>query len=360
MRWALLVATLLSACDASRVAAGESEGPTYRATVDVSTSARHDVLRTLTLGAVAEADQSVRMNPMQPGRVSVIDVALGQAVKKGQLLARMDDTIQRLQLEQASQGVALALLQLEDATRELERGKALAASDALTGQALDRMDGAAKMARAQLAQGRASVALLQEQLDEGALRAPFDGVVIGIGGRPGEHYAPGASLAGPTSLVAVASLDPIRMDLFVPERDLPKVRLGMTAVVTSDIYPGQTFAGHVTAVNAAAEPGSRTFRVRVLVDNPDERLKPGLFLRAGLVLEELKDTVALPSDAILLDGDEARVVAVSDDKARHQPVEVLLRGDAFWAVQGVDEGTTVAVKGHRSLPDGAPVVAVPQ
>jgi membrane fusion protein (multidrug efflux system) len=355
-RAALVV--LLAACTTAEPTA-EVEASSYRATVRTQVLARGEVRQTLTLGGVAEAEQSAHLLPSAPGKVDQILVTFGQPVTKGQVLARMDTTLQRLQLDQAEHGVALAELQLTSAARELERMRPLASTQALTEQALERLQLGVDMARAQLAQGTASVELLREQLRQTVLTAPFDGVVTGVAAEPGDYVSMMGGLGGPPSLIAVAALDPIRLDVQLPERNLPQAREGMPVVVTSDIFPDQPFSGTLAALNAAAEPGTRTFRARVTVANPDGTLKPGLFLRAALVLDTREDVAWLPPDAITLEGETARVHLVDGEVVRHQPVTVGLRGEDRWEVIGLAEGALVAIEGHHGLPDGAPVRVEP-
>jgi len=357
----LLSVFLLSGCggqEADSAAAPEAAG--YSSPVRVSDATRQDVQRTLQLGAPAEAWQSARLAPSSPGRVERVAVGLGEEVEEGQLLVSMDRRLLELQRQQAERSMDLARLQRTDAERELARARELAGSGALTPQNLEKAELGADMARAQEAQAEAALSLLGEQLRRTRITAPFDGAVTGIFVEPGELYSGMAGLGGAPAVVSVASLDPIRLDILVPERDLPQVSVGMDVHLLADAYPDTRFSGSVVALNAAAEPGSRSFRARVQVPNPDGVLRPGMFLRAQLLLAQAPGVLAVRSEAILEGDDGASVFVVREGVASRRSVELGLAGDdAIEVRSGLTESESVVVEGAFGLPDGARVRVLP-
>jgi RND family efflux transporter MFP subunit len=343
--------------DATAAAGSTGEQALGAANVRTSPAVRGEVLRTLELGGVAEAWEQARLAPTVPGRISRIAVELGQAVQKGDLLAEMDTSTLRLQLEQARRALELARLQGQDARNEAERARTLVASGAITAQQAEKAELGVALAEAQLAQGEAQLAVLDEQVRQGTLLAPFDGTVTGVFAREGEFFSTMASLSGPPALVSLAALDAIRLDLQVPDRDIVRFAPGVAVELSSDALPGWTGAGEVTHVAAAAEPGTRVFRVRVRIPNTDGQLRPGLFLRGKALVERRDGVVAIPPDAVIEGGNggESAVMLVSEQRARRVPVKVGLRGDHAWEVEGVEPGAELVVEGQFGLPDGAAV-----
>lgn len=326
------------------------------APVRAATASRQSLVRTVELGGVVAASRSARLVPLGQGVVSALPVKLGDRVKRGQLLAELDVSTLRLQVDQAEKAGRLAHLQLDDARREAERAERLAAEGALAQAQLDKARAGLAMAEAQTAQADASVAVLRDQIGRARLTAPFDGTVTMVALEQGEFFSPTPSMSGPPALVAIDDLDNLQLDLHIADVDLPRVHEGMEAVVRSEVYPERTWAGTVQTVGASAEPGTRTFLVRVRIANDDGALRPGLFLTAALVLERADDAIVVPASAVLGDGDQRWAMVLDGDVARRRAVRVGMRGDAGWQVEdGLTDGETVVTEGHFGLPDGSAV-----
>jgi membrane fusion protein (multidrug efflux system) len=353
----VLLATLLAACPPAEDGAA---APTTTLSVDlapvrVAAVQREALRRTLELGGVASAWRSARLVPTGQGVVTQLPVTLGQRVKKGDLLAALDTSSTRLQAEQARKATRLAELQLADARRQAARAEDLAAQGALPEADLERARAGLELAQAQLDQASASVAVVEDALGKARLTAPFAGTVTLVALEVGEFFAPMAGLGGPPALVAIDALDPVKLDVFVPDVDLGRMAEGMKVEVTSDALPGQTFEGEVAMIGAAAEPGTRTFRVRIRVPNEDRKLRPGFFLTGRLVLEEKADVVTVPVLAVTDADSDPWVMVVQADVAQRVKVQLGLHGDAGWEVTGVEPGAQVITEGHFGLPDGSRV-----
>jgi len=325
------------------------------APVRVATAATSSVVRTLELGGVASAWRSARLAPTAQGVVTKLPVELGQVVKKGTILAELDTSTLRLQIDQARKTADLAQLQLDDAQRQSARADALAAESAMTQQQLDQATLGLQLAQAQHAQATAQLAVITDQLDKARLKAPFAGTVTHIGLEQGEFFSAMGGLGGPPALVGLDALDTIKLDVRVPDVDLALVREGMDVLVTTDALPGRTWPGTVALVNAAAEPGTRSFLLRIRLDNEDHSLRPGLFLTARLILESREDVLAVPEDAVTNPESEPWVMILEGSKARRKPVTLGLKGDGGWEVEGIAAGDQVVVEGHFGLPDGSAV-----
>ncbi len=360
---------LLALLAASLLGCGSETSPTpeanaaialeaYAVPVRVSSAELGSLTRSLRLGGTAQASRSARLAPTGQGPIASLPVRLGQDVQRGELLAALDTSTLRLRLGQAAKSADLARLQLADADAEVVRARRLAEAQAIPTQTLDQAESAHRLARAQLDQAEASLAVLDDQVGKARLVAPFAGTVTAVGLEEGEFFSGMAGLAGPPMLVEVKALNPIRLDVHVPDVDLARLSVGMDAVVTTSAMPDREWAGKVELINAAADPGARTFLVRLVIPNADRSLRPGLFLEARLVLERLDEVVLVPNKAVTTAEAGAYVMVVEGDRAKRVAVTPGVRGDQGRQVQGLDPGATVVVEGHFGLPDGNPVKVV--
>jgi len=339
--------------DASTEAAAPDANSLSAVPVRDVTAERGELHRTLSLGGVAESWRSARLAPPSQGVVRSIPVTLGQKVERGQTLAELDSDTLRLQAEAGQRAVDLAELQLSEATRAHDRAARLHAEGAIADAAFEQATLARDLGAAQAAQARASVAVVREQLSSARLVAPFDGIVTGIHLEEGEFFSAMAAMGGPPALISLDAIDPIRIDVHIPDVDLARVEAGMATGIHTDAWPDREFPGEVTLVGAAADPGARTFLVRIQAPNPEGLLKPGLFVEARLVLESRSDAVVVPDRAVTSPDSEPFVMVLDGNLARKQPVRLGLRGDAGWEVEGIEPGTQVIVEGNFGLPDGS-------
>ncbi len=323
--------------------------------VRATPAVRTEIVRTLELGGVAEAWRSARLAPSAQGVVETLNVQLGDRVKKGQLLAAIDTTTLQLQHKAAQRAGDLARLQLKDAESEAKRAASLAESGAITSRDGDKAALGLDLARAQLAQAEAQAAALAGQVKLARVVAPFSGRVTSLHVEQGEFFSGMGGMGGPPMLVEVQALETIRVDVNLPEIDLSRVTEGMTVELESDAFAGRTFPGTVSLVNPAATPGARTFLVRIKHDNADGTLRPGMFLRARLVVEQRSDVVAVPERSVTRHGEGYYVMVLDDHTARRRPVTPGLRGDNGWEVTGVEPNEQIVTEGHFGLPDGATV-----
>ena len=318
-------------------------------------AAQGAVVRTLELGGVAEAWRAARLAPSAQGVVETLNVQLGDTVTRGQLLAAVDTTTLKLQHQAAQRAVDLARLQLTDAESEASRAKGLAESGAITPRDGDKAALGLDLARAQLDQAEAQAAALAGQMKLAQVHAPFAGRVTALHVEQGEFFSGMGGMGGPPMLVEVQALETIKVDVNLPEIDLSRVREGMKVELISDAFVGRTFEGVVSLVNAAATPGARTFLVRIKCDNSDGTLRPGMFLRARVVVEKRDDVVYVPERAVTRHGGGHYVMLLEGDTAKRRPVTPGLRGDQGWQIEGVQAGEQVVIEGHFGLPDGATV-----
>ena len=325
-------------------------------TVRVAPVQRGEISNKISFTGEVQAWQTVDLVPEVAGKIAAIYVEEGDHVKEGQVLAELDTRAARLQLEQAQAGLAVAQANLNDAQRNLERSQSLFEKATITEQQFEKMRLAYEAARAQLQQAEAALHLAQYQVDVSVMKAPFAGVVTGKWSKVGDVINPMMSGFGTrTGVVSVMDVSKVKILVDVPPNQIEEIAVNQPAELTIESLPGKVFQGRVTAVNPAADPTSKTFRVQVVIPNPESLIRPGIFGAVTIKTLTHQQILLVPSIGVL-PGD---VVFVAEGgKAVRKKVTVGIRGDGSVEIEsGLAEGEQVIVQGNYGLEDGTPVRA---
>ncbi len=298
-----------------------------------------------------EASLRAKISPDQGGRVAELPHRRGDRVRRGDVLLRLDDSLERGQVAVARRELAAAEAEQERAClaaslaqRELERNRRLAEQQIVAADSIDRIDSGAREAEAVCASARAvreraaaSLALAETALDKRTVFAPFDGILAELSTEVGEWVTP-APPAVPVPPV-LDLIDPTSIHLSLPmdEVDAASLVPGLPARATVDSRPGQTFPGRVARVAPYVldlEAQNRTVEIEVELDDARlaESLLPGTSADVEVILETRRDTLRLPT-ASILSGD--RVLVVEGERLVERPIE---RGLANWEFTEVRSG----------------------
>jgi RND family efflux transporter MFP subunit len=165
----------------------------------------------------------------------------------------------------------------------------------------------------------------------------------------------GDTVAANTELFSIVELDPLNAVFFVTEKDYGSLHAGHSAKLTTDAFPGETFEGHIARVAPVFRETSRQARVELEVDNADHRLKPGMFVRAEIVLDRVEDATIVPVDALVTREGHSVLFVVEEDIGRVSmvPVKVGIREGSRVQVSGDRVGSRVVTLGQQLLDDGA-------
>lgn len=298
------------------------------------------------------------------GYVERIGFQIGDRVEAGEVLATIDSREQRYRVEEDEAAVRVAeatLLgmeaQLQDAQRQLERARLLRQKDFISSQELDAAEtrlatarAQKELAQAQLTQRRAALAQSRYQLSLTRVVAPFAGVVTR------RLVDPGAHVSSSTAILTLATPDPLKVIVNIPEKDATLVRAGIAAKLEIDAFPGRVFQGKVARLNSALDPSSRTLLAEVHVPNTEQLIKPGMFARVSLVLAEKKDSLLVPAEAIVEDDGKDFVYTVNGGQAAKKPVVKGWTQNNLVAInQGLEEGEQIVVAGQQRLRPGMKV-----
>jgi RND family efflux transporter MFP subunit len=211
-----------------------------------------------------------------PGRVAKMYVDEGSRIGRGQPLLDLETDYPRLNLEKAQADIARAASAEQDAQRDLARKKELIAKESIPQATFDRSQAMYDQAHAARQSAQVQAAIFRQQLDDATLRSPIDGVVAekrtDVGQRLGEA----------TVAFVVVQTSPLKLRFRVPEKELPRVRIGQNVKATVDAYPGDVFQGKVAVVGGVVDPATRSFTVDTEFSNRDGKLRPGMFARVEM------------------------------------------------------------------------------
>ena len=258
--------------------------------VEVMPVERRDLMETLNLVGSVAATESAQVRTEIAGLVREISVQEGQAVKKGQLLVKIDDSEIAAQTEEAESAYQLTLL-------NLKRSESLAKTSSVTQADRDRSEAEARSAHARYN-------LQKSRLEKTEIRAPFDGIVGARAVSPGDY------VTSQTVLTNVADLSRLKIEFEVPERFYRKVTPGTTFSVR--IEGGKTIGGEVYFVSSAISRETRSSMVKGYLTNPPPELKPGMFANIELLLEVHKNVLVVPESSILMTPEGGQVVLVEE------------------------------------------------
>ncbi len=291
--------------------------------------------RVIAIGSLA-SNESVVVRPEVAGRVVEIGFEEGQAVSQGDLLIRLDDSLNQAEINETEARLKLA-------ERNFERVEGLASSRIATERSRDE-------ARSSLDVSTAALELARVKLQKTRLVAPFSGIAGLRQVSVGDYVMIGQDLFN------LEDIDPIKVDFRIAEKFLPAVRNGQTIEISVDAYPGRTFEGKVYAIDPRIDAAGRSIVLRARVDNEERILRPGLFARVTLVLELKPDALTIPEQAIVPRGDSQFVFQIADGKVMQTKVTIgTRRNGRVEIVEGLSSGDTVVTAGQQKLRDGAGV-----
>ena len=270
--------------------------------------------------------------PQMAGRITKINVEIGDFVKEGQVLAEID----KAQLLQAQ-------LQLQNQEVELQRLKSLYEEGGLSQSDYDAIQLQYNVLKTQV----------DNLLENTTLRSPINGVVSA------RNYDVGDMYAMSMPIFTVEQIVPVKLLIGVSETDYSKVKKGDSVTVTADAIPDKTFYGKVNRIYPTVDPATRTFTVEVKIDNAYKTLRPGMFARATVNFGS-NNNVVIPDVAVVKQqGSGERFVYVlnEDNTVTYKKVVLGRRmGAEYEVLEGLQDGDKIVIGGQIRLKDGVKVI----
>lgn len=330
---------LLQDSPALAQAGGGSGGPPPMP-VETAVVEAGPLVRTVQAVGSLRSGESVMIRPEVAGRVEDIAFQEGGSVEAGQVLVRLDAAAEEARVASAEAQLALT-------RANYARAQELARRNNVSQAALEEAASRMRVDQAALAVARTALAKTE-------IKAPFAGQ-LGL-----RQVSVGAYVGPGQDLVNLESLHPLKVDFRVPEVFAGDLRTGQAVEISVDALAGKIVKGTVTAIDPRVDVNGRSVMLRAEVPNEDRGLKPGMFARVRLVLEEKPDALMVPEQAIVPRGKAQLVIRIEDGKGIYVPVRLgqRVRG-MVEIVEGLQPGDTVVTAGQLKVRPGQPVRALP-
>lgn len=293
-----------------------------------------------TIGSLASMD-NIDISSELSGQIAAIYFKPGTLVKKGTLLIQLDATVLKSELASAEANLALSKTNYER-TRELANKKL--ASE----QALDQ-------ALANLQEKQNTVKAKKAQLEKLSLRAPFTGTLGSRQVSVGQYVRVGQPL------VRLIANQKLRVEYTLPERYLPRVQEGQQVTIVSDAYPKQIYRGYVNYIDPAVDKETRTIAIEALIDNTNNLLSAGLFVRVNHEFANKRKRLLVPEESLIPTINGQKIFVLRNDKAVAVRVKTGAHHGAMTEVNsGLSVDDIVIVRGQHKLREGSLVIDIHQ
>jgi RND family efflux transporter MFP subunit len=318
--------------------------------VEVAQIQRGPIALERTFSGELEALAEFVVAPKVSGRVMRVIVNIADTVKRGQVVAELDNDeyVQAVAQAQADLVVARANLSqarsaLEIANREFKRTESLLKRGIASDSEFDaaRQDQLAK--QAQLKVAAAQITKAESSLETANIKLGYTRVTAGWTGG-GEHRVvaeryvdEGQTVAANAALLSIVELHPIVGVVSVTERDYAHLKPGQIVSLKTEAFPGEQFTGRIERIAPVFRKSTRQARIEMTIDNPQHRLKPGMFIRTTVVLTRVADATIIPEQALTIRDDRSGVFIVSEDGQSVVWREVTV---------GIREGHRVQIEGQ--------------
>ena len=353
-----------------RVGPSESGSASRPVPVEVAQVRRGPIALQRTFSGELEALAEFVVAPKVSGRVERVIVNIADTVKRGQVVAELDNDeyVQAVAQAQADLEVARANQSeaksaLEIANREFKRTESLLKRGIASDSEFDavRQDRLAKQARLKVAE--AQVTKAESSLETANIRLRYTRVTAGWTGGDenrvvAERYVDeGQTVAANAPLLLIVELNPIIGVVFVTERDYANLKPGQLVELTTDAYPGENYSGRIDRIAPVFRKATRQARIEMTIDNPQHRLKPGMFIRATVVLARVAETTIVPEQALTKRDDRNGVFIVSEDgrSVTWREVKPGIREGNRVQVEGEGLSGRVVILGQQLVKDGSPI-----
>jgi len=324
----------------------------------------------VTVSGKIAAGMEVAVVPKIGGKVSKVNVEVGQKVKKGQLLVSLDGADLAAQIKAAEAGLQVAIasqkqaaIRYQEAKDNLTRMEALfqegAISQAQYDAAKNGFDMAAStydparggtLSDAQIKQAKANIDAMKANYANMVIVAPIDGVVAGRSVDPGEMAAPGVPV------VTLVNSNEMVVEGNLAESEVNLVKVGQEVKVLVKATGEAAFTGKVESISPSADLRTKAYPIKIKIQNPDNKLKSGMFAEIKLATEDREGVLAVPKEAVIERGTKKVVFVVKGDTAFEKEVTTGIANDKLVEITGgISSGEQVVTIGHQSLMDKAKV-----
>ena len=326
-----------------------------------------------TFSGELEALEEFVVAPKVSGRVERVMVNIADTVRRGQVVAGLDDDeyVQAVAQAQADLEVARAKLSeaksaLEIASREFKRTESLLKRGVASDSEFDVARQERLARQAQLKVAAAEVTKAESSLETANIRLGYTKVTAGWTGGDeqrvvAERYVDeGQTVAANAPLLLIVELNPIVGVVYVTEGDYARLKPGLLVSLTTDAYPGERYTGRIDRIAPVFRKSTRQARIEMIIDNAQHRLKPGMFIRATVVLARVPDATIVPQQALTIREDRSGVFIVTENgrSVAWREVQVGIREGDRVQIKGENLSGRVVILGQQFVNDGS-AIAIP-
>ena len=387
----LPAALLFTACSKGPAPTAQTSAKRDPIAVSTAAAAARKLEKSLLVTGSLLPDESVTVSPEVQGRVVAIRADFGQNVRKGAVVAELDRTEYQIQLDRTRAALSQALArlglqpgdnlappkstaairqsqaQLEDARFKYESAAKLVKTGDISQERFTELEKAyhARQAAFDSVQDdtrtlwmnveslRAEVRLAEKRLNDTVLRAPFDGSVSQ------KHVSVGQYVKDNTAILTLVKTSPLRLRVDIPESAAASVNPGSELVFMTDALPGTQLKAVVRELNPSLDARNRSLTVEARLANPDQRLRPGMFVQVRLITDHAGDSVMVPRQAVYTIAGLTKIFVIQNNKAVEKKVEPGREVDGWMEVpaNAIHPGDTVATSNLAMLADGTEVRA---
>jgi RND family efflux transporter MFP subunit len=304
-----------------------------------------------------EGSEDVDLAPKTLGRINEIYIKEGDYVKKGDLIAVMENDELKAQVEQAKANVLRAEAELRESQQNWNRSTELYKKGIISSSELDTSRMKHDVATSQLKKSQADLQYANALLENTYIRAPFSGKIIKRFLDPGETI----TLEKLVPIVNIADVNKIKVRAEINDTDIGKLRIGQRAVVTTDAYPGEEFMGTVAEIsqavgkksilsdNPAEMVDTKVLEVKIELDS-GQKLKLGLDVDVTILANNKEDVLILPLKAVMQQDGTSYVTVKKNGKYEEKSITTGLSDDEnIEVVEGLEEGDSVVLKNHSKF-----------
>ena len=324
-----------------------------------------------TFSGTLESPSEFVVAPKIGGRVELLNVDIGDTIKRNQVVARLDDAEYEQAVLLAKADLAVAKANLveaqsadEIAERELKRISELLNGGLASDSEYDSAKADQLAKQAKLAVSKAQVERAEASLETAKIRLGYTKIAAGWTGGDdnravGERFVnEGDMVSANTPILSIVELDPVLGIIYVSEKDYVYLKPGQSAFLTTDAHPEEIFDGEISRIAPVFRQATRQARVELTLENHELRLKPGMFIRATIVFKKIEDALIIPEQALTKRDNKDGIFVVNDDHktVRWCPVKVGIRENEKVQIEreGLTKGLVVTL-GQQLLDDGSSI-----
>jgi RND family efflux transporter MFP subunit len=328
--------------------------------VEISPVQKGTISKELSYTGDVKAEQEVKVYSKVPDRILRFRKDEGDFVRAGSVIADIEATKIEQAVVQAEAALVSAKAQLMNLESEYKRAQRLYNENAMSQQQFDGVATQYEATQALMEQAAAALKQARSQLADASITAPISGI-IGV-----RNYEQGDMASGPLPLVTIVQMNNVKVKVEAPEQDLGELKIGQEADIVVTSYPDEKFTGTIERISPVLDPITRMSKIEIIVDNKDQRLKPGMFAEVSIRVRTLADVILVPKNAVMentavrrIDGNDVAVVnsqvfVEKDGVAYLRDIDVSYKNGTVAVVSdGLEENEHLVVIGQQSLKDSA-------